>query len=438
MVLVGLWQNSANRMSDRTPNWSPSRSAASFNSPVSPPRHRQSNRPTKLLSDLGVSYDEDFIQGEHVTAERFHEGNDEKYLAVFGDLSFSLISLLTQRVLAHPCMVFRNQCQLNTRVHIGYKLTPWSIFRPMHSIYKNQGIFAMWKGIQNDFLLGGIQKSIEMVVAENSSLPMSIEETERGDTINTYSKHLMLKTISCIITTPLLCASYTLCVQSQVVVSDANYLGVFSEAYHRLVSSIFATNSETSHLLPLYTLVTPIVVVSLGSYVIQSMANAAVQRQYQQNTLHLQDTNHDEIPLVKTLYDRYYPRLLAAFSGQLLSDIFLYPLATITGRLILQGTRTIIDDADTGNAVLPFTSNYSGVVDCFKSIMREEGFFGLYKGFGALILQFTAQAMILRGTHLLYERIMDDRYPRVPRRTLYTPTASPSTYSSVTSLNTKP
>ena len=35
-----------------------------------------------------------------------------------------------------------------------------------------QGIFAMWKGIQNDFLLGGIQKSIEMVVAENSSLPM--------------------------------------------------------------------------------------------------------------------------------------------------------------------------------------------------------------------------------------------------------------------------
>ena len=52
--------------------------------------------------------------------------------------------------------------------------------------------------------------------------------------------------------------------------------------------------------------------------------------------------------MIKTVYDRYYPQLVAAFSGQLISDLFFYPLSTVTGRLILQGTRTIIDDATTG------------------------------------------------------------------------------------------
>lgn len=44
-----------------------------------------------------------------------------------------------------------------------------------------------------------------------------------------------------------------------------------------------------------------------------------------------------------------------------------------------------------GNAVLPFTSTYSGLTDCLRTIVREEGFFALYKGFGALIMQHAVQ-----------------------------------------------
>ena len=50
--------------------------------------------------------------------------------------------------------------------------------------------------------------------------------------------------------------------------------------------------SETSHLLPIYTLVVPVTVLSLGTYIIHGMSNAAVQRQYQLNTIQLQDTEH--------------------------------------------------------------------------------------------------------------------------------------------------
>lgn len=58
---------------------------------------------------------------------------------------------------------------------------------------------------------------------------------------------------------------------------------------------------------------------------------------------------------MKCIYDKYYPQLLGALSGQMIADVCLYPLSTITGRLIIQGTRTIIDDVETGIAPLALT-----------------------------------------------------------------------------------
>jgi len=52
--------------------------------------------------------------------------------------------------------------------------------------------------------------------------------------------------------------------------------------------------------------------------------------------------------MIKSIYDKYFPRLMGAFSGKMIADVCLYPLSTITGRLIVQGTRTIIDDVETG------------------------------------------------------------------------------------------
>lgn len=49
-----------------------------------------------------------------------------------------------------------------------------------------------------------------------------------------------------------------------------------------------------------------------------------------------------------------------------------------------------------GNAVLPVTSAYSGVWDCAVSVRREEGVSGFYKGFGALVMQYTVQVCLIR------------------------------------------
>ena len=47
------------------------------------------------------------------------------------------------------------------------------------------------------------------------------------------------------------------------------------------------------------------------------------------------DVDDDE-SVDKTLYEVYYPELVATFTGNLLADIMLYPLETIVSRLYLQ------------------------------------------------------------------------------------------------------
>lgn len=80
------------------------------------------------------------------------------------------------------------------------------------------------------------------------------------------------------------------------------------------------------------------------------------------------------------------------------ADVVFYPLETVVHRLHLQGTRTIIDNLDTGQCVTPLLTGYSGAVDCYRTIISTEGPLGLYKGFGALILQFAAHVLVLKAT----------------------------------------
>ncbi len=48
-------------------------------------------------------------------------------------------------------------------------------------------------------------------------------------------------------------------------------------------------------------------------------------------------------------------------------------------RQTFAGTRTIIDNLDTGVSVVAVTAKYQGVMNCFSSILQSEGVFGFYK-----------------------------------------------------------
>ncbi len=107
----------------------------------------------------------------------------------------------------------------------------------------------------------------------------------------------------------------------------------------------------------------------------------------------------------RTIYETYYPELIATFTGNLLADTVLYPLETVIHRLCLQGTRTIIDNTDSGLGVVPIITRYEGMMDCFYSIVSQEGVMGFYKGFGALVLQYGLHMAIVKLTKMVFERL---------------------------------
>lgn len=78
------------------------------------------------------------------------------------------------------------------------------------------------------------------------------------------------------------------------------------------------------------------------------------------------------------------------------TEVLFYPFETILHRLQLQGTRTIIDNLDTGYSVVPILTSYEGALDCFRTTVTTEGVTGLYKGFGAMIMQFAAHIAVIK------------------------------------------
>lgn len=106
------------------------------------------------------------------------------------------------------------------------------------------------------------------------------------------------------------------------------------------------------------------------------------------------------------------------------SDAILFPLETIMHRLYLQGTRTIIDNLDTGVSVMPILTGYVGPVDCFATTVAQEGQLGLFKGFGALLLQTVVVGMLYKVVKVSLLKVVDAY-------------ASSSNHSSQTSINTQ-
>ncbi len=91
-----------------------------------------------------------------------------------------------------------------------------------------------------------------------------------------------------------------------------------------------------------------------------------------------------------------YQDQLASLIGHLSADALLYPLETVVHRLHMQGCRTIVDNLDSGREVMPILTRYEGFFDCLTTILDEEGPAGLFRGFGALVLQYLVQFAVIR------------------------------------------
>ncbi|XP_012502823.1 PREDICTED: solute carrier family 25 member 46 [Propithecus coquereli] len=336
-----------------------------------------------------------------------------------------LYSLFTENVLAHPCIVLRRQCQVNYHAR-HYHLTPFTVINIMYSFNKTQGPRALWKGMGSTFIVQGVTLGAEGIISEFTPLPRYLFG------ISSISSYKVLKTffrvpagavmegvpvpsgelvaasvifvfLTYVVAMPFYSASLIETVQSEIIRDNAGILECVKEGIGRVIGMGVP---HSKRLLPLLSLVFPTVLHGVLHYIISSVIQKFVLLILKRKTYnsHLAESTSP----VQSMLDAYFPELIANFAASLCSDVILYPLETVLHRLHIQGTRTIIDNTDLGYEVLPINTQYEGMRDCINTIRQEEGVLGFYKGFGAVVIQYTLHAAVLQITKIIYSTLLQN------------------------------
>ncbi|CAL8127411.1 unnamed protein product [Orchesella dallaii] len=317
----------------------------------------------------------------------FSDPNIQNYTAK----GIGIAGLVAENLLSHPFIVFRRQCQVHVQSW-RYHLFPFTLVSPMVHICQRQGMAVLWKGLGSTLVVRGMTLAVEDVMSKVTPLP---KEISRHSTLKAFMQHILLKSLSIAAITPFYSASLVETVQSEVASETAGFFDVFREGFWRLLAW-----PSTGRLVPLHVLIIPTVAHGILSYLIytgiKSVSLSTIRRVRESK-------ERKQGALSKDTSLSYHTETTASLIGHMVADILLFPLETIIHRLHLQGTRTIIDSLDTGFEVTPILTSYGGVLDCLRTTIDEEGFSGLYKGFGALILQYGVQMLLIRAVKVVLE-----------------------------------
>ncbi|KAK0181240.1 hypothetical protein PV327_003540 [Microctonus hyperodae] len=331
-------------------------------------------------------YDRDFIRPLDLTSlpilseENYQSDNDIAIKKSVG-IGCGLVSLITENLLIHPFIVLRRQCQVNPRA-TTYHLVPITLIPVMIRLHQTQGLNTLWKGIGSVLLIRGLTLGIEDLLSKITPWP---KEIDNNSSIKAFGQHILLKCVSIGIVAPFYSASLVETVQSEIASEKPGILDVFRDGAIRLLEV-----GTKGRLIPIYALLTPHITYGVAKYLFGLIVRNVVTR-----IMFLRDRRSQE-KLVK---------LHATLISMCAADVAFYPLETVLHRLHLQGTRTIIDNLDSGRSVMPLLTGYNGAFDCYRTIINSEGTMGLYKGFGALVLQFGIHFLVLKATKYILTEI---------------------------------
>lgn len=209
-------------------------------------------------------------------------------------------------------------------------------------------------------------------------------EVSAKTTLKQFGQHLLLKCISLTIVLPFYSASLVETVQSDIASEKPGIFDVFREGAGRML----AWTPQKGRMIPIWALVCPTVALGLSKYLVSLTIKSITSRVMMLRRARTSDTEttQQNIEIVSTLL------------SLMTTEMLFYPFETVLHRLQLQGTRTIIDNLDTGYSVVPILTSYEGAIDCYRTTIGVEGVSGLYKGFGAMCLQFAAHIALIKVT----------------------------------------
>ncbi|XP_033329111.1 mitochondrial outer membrane protein SLC25A46 [Megalopta genalis] len=327
---------------------------------------------------------------------------DDTILKKYVDTGCGLVTLITETLLVHPFIVLRRQCQVNPG-STKYHIIPITLIPVVARLHQTQGINTLWKGIGSVLLVNGMVLAIEDFVCKITLWP---KEMPCSNSLKAFGQHILLKCVSIGLTTPFYSASLVETVQSEIASESPGILDVFKDGAIRLVEV-----SNKGRLIPIYALLPPTIAYGVSRYLftttvhrITSYIMQCRQKRSQELGGAFSRSLISEVILNIELQSILVSRIMA--------DVLFYPWETVIHRIHLQGTRTIIDNLDTGRSVTPLLTGYSGARDCYSTIISTEGPLGLYKGFGALLLQSAVHLIIVRAVSWILTGL---RTPSTPK-----------------------
>nr|CAD7590254.1 unnamed protein product [Timema genevievae] len=322
----------------------------------------------------------------------------KKYIGV----GVGIASLITENLLSHPFVVLRRQCQIQNN-STRYHLFPVTLLPVIVHLHRRQGVTTLWKGLGSVLMVRGMTLAVEDLITKFTPWPKDISW---HSSLKSFGQHILLKCTTLAIITPFYSASLVETVQSDIASEKPGIFDVFKDGVCRLVNW---GSSQKGRMLPVWALVVPTVFHGLLKYLFSLVVRGgALPRDL------MDQTSSQEIELTATLV------------GLFSADMAFFPLETILHRLHLQGTRTITDNLDSGYEVTPILTSYEGVWDCYYTTLSQEGVAGLYKGFGALVLQFAAHVAVIKITRLVLTEVsaLVQSKPSLPSPPMMTPTTS--------------
>ncbi|KAI7812870.1 mitochondrial outer membrane protein SLC25A46 [Triplophysa rosa] len=384
------------------PSFSGGYSGRSFNNSSSADLQHWVTTPPDIPGSRNLHFDDRTPQFETAAGaeETQSTAPPSEQLNRFAGFGIGLASLFTENVLAHPCIVFRRQCQVNYHARC-YHLSPMTAISVMYNVTKTQGPKALWKGMGSTFVVQGVTLGTEGIISECTSLPRELSHKWVPKQV---VGHLVLKGLTYVVAMPFYSASLIETVQSEIIRDNPGILDCVKEGIGRVMGMGIP---HSKRLLPLWNLVFPTVLHGILHYIISSSVQRLVLYLLRRNNGSQKPLSSDSgMDTVQSMLDAYFPELMASFAASLCADVLLFPLETVLHRLHIQGTRTIIDNTDLGFEVLPINTQYEGMRDCINAIRREEGTLGFYKGFGSIVVQYSLHAAVLQITKMIYSTLL--------------------------------
>ncbi|VDN21764.1 unnamed protein product [Gongylonema pulchrum] len=265
-------------------------------------------------------------------------------------ISFFLFqfSLVAKTLIAHPCTVLRRQCQVHQFARTLH-LTPFTLIPVVCKVVSNEGFLTLWKGAIGSGVLWGLSTAGEILIADLFGLPRS----------------------TAISMTPFIVSSFVETVRSESGLGEElRVMDVVTNGINRLRFDFIGPKDNSKRFSLVY-LSVPTACLFTSHYVV---TNAIYDWIYSLFKRYVDRKPAHE----KTIYYRYFPEIFSTFTSHMLADLALYPFETVLHRLYIQGTRTLIDNLDNGVTAISITAKYAGFFDCFRTIIRREGFWALY------------------------------------------------------------